>query len=999
MEPIQQVALSIAASTLVFLLAVHFRPGHARRRGRGLGARLAQEGGLAVLSGGFVSLLALAAVPLLPEGVAGATAAAGDGTDPATLLCVLATLALLCGERGQWTGHQPATILAALVPWLLVPEWTAADAPRLPAAPIGLVSAALYRVIFSGARSARLADRARHAAVEATGDGVLVVDAEGHLVDANAKGREAFRELSSREHDPSTGRPVGPPRLPARVRNLLARPAAQHFNLRNASDRVYEIWLGSADAGDPANTNRALILRDVSEQRRDEQHLLRLAHYDSLTGLANRRLFVQQLERALKGPNAQLAGVGLLYIDLDRFKEINDSLGHGAGDELLRVLAERFQEHLRTAYPPRLHGPSGASVARLGGDEFAVILPEPEDEAAVERLARGLLEAIAQPMMLADREISGSGSIGIALYPGDGRDVETLVKHADSALYGAKRLGRNRYQRYKPEFSREADRVRAIEQELRGAIERGEFELHYQPKIEVENDTVGGFEALLRWRSRELGTVGPEEFIPIAEERGLIARIGAWCLDEACRQQRAWIDAGLEPVPVAVNVSSAQFIGSNLQDLVRRALDANDVDPALLEIELTERLLLEDNEQTARCLADLEEIGVPVALDDFGTGYSALTYLNRFPLSVVKMDRGLLVDIETSDSAAGIAAAVIAMCHSLGLEVVAEGVDAEGQLEMLREMSCDLIQGFLFSPAMRADDVVRFLAPPGAPRPRLEPKPVLRPARPDARVEPELEIDLTAEDEWEATDLDADRPAGPLPRALVIEDGGSLAGIVERLERIGVEVHRSPMEVIARGFVPPTETGFHLIVAPAEGDLYLTAEVLDRVQQDQPEMPPSLLLVGEEPDEAWRAAIREVGARWVLWAPFEDAELRFLVRASMPSDENLPGRLETRIPMDAMAWLRFRSRRDVGVLSSLSRRGAFIEMTDPLEVGVSLKLEFEIPEGRISTFAKVVYQQKGSSDRLELFAGGIGVTFYGLDPASEFTIGELVEANAARYRP
>jgi diguanylate cyclase (GGDEF)-like protein len=543
LEPLHQIALLTGASALPLIMAIRFRK---RRVGSGPATgwrRFAREGGLAVLTGGFVTLLAMAVKLAVSELGLSRALSANPGPDFLTIVCVVAILLLLCCERGRWVGHQPATVLAALVPWLLLTEWTAVSGASLPAAQLGLLSAVLYRVVLSGARSEQLAARARQAAVEATGDGVLVVDRSGALLEANPKGRAAFIDLARQRASRRTAR-TAQLMLPERICALLVKPEARHFSLRNESDRVYEIWLGPADPLDRSHSNRALVARDVSDRHRDERHLLRIAHYDSLTGLANRRLFIEQLERALREGGDRGAGVALLYIDLDRFKEINDTLGHGAGDELLRVLAGRFRDHLRAHYPPRLDGPTGAAVARLGGDEFAVILSEAVSQKSAETLAEHLLRSIAQPMSLGEREIASSGSIGIAVYPKDGDDVESLVKHADSALYAAKRLGRNRFEHYQPAFSREADRTRAIEQELRGAIARGEFELHYQPKVDVPSETVAGFEALLRWKNGELGSVGPAEFIPVAEERGLIAEIGAWCLQEACLQLRRWLDQG-----------------------------------------------------------------------------------------------------------------------------------------------------------------------------------------------------------------------------------------------------------------------------------------------------------------------------------------------------------------------------------------------------------------------------------------------------------------------
>jgi hypothetical protein len=389
-------------------------------------------------------------------------------------------------------------------------------------------------------------------------------------------------------------------------------------------------------------------------------------------------------------------------------------------------------------------------------------------------------------------------------------------------------------------------------------------------------------------------------------------------------------------------------------------------------------------------------MGVPLALDDFGTGYSALTYLNRFPLSVVKMDRDLLHDIETNDSSAGITAAVVSMCHSLDLKVVAEGVDSEVQLEMLREMSCDMIQGFIFSPALPAEDVTRFLGGNGILRPVLK----QMPTAPSRAIESARESALELEpDEWETSTLEPKTASGPAPRALIIDDTGSLQGIGQRLEHLGVEVLDITSDALSGCFVPPDDGDAHLVVVSSEGALHAARRVHDELTRQQVESPPSLLVTGDKPAEDRRQEIRQSGARWVLWTPFEDTELRFLVRAAMPLEHSSVRRDDLRIPLDAMAWIRAGARREVGVLSSLSRRGAFIEMTDPPEEEASVKLEFELPVGRISTFARVIHQQINAAADNDICAGGIGVSFYGLEPASKFAIRDLVEENAAKYMP
>ena len=498
---------------------------------------------------------------------------------------------------------------------------------------------------------------------------------------------------------------------------MLDSPDEQHHVVRLGTEQRVEIWISEKIANTALFGIRGLAVRDVTAQERGQRHLVQLAHYDSLTGLGNRRLFVDRLEREIQKARDRTAKVALLYIDLDRFKDVNDTLGHGAGDDLLKTLARRFQKALEK--PPEQLSETRSHVYRLAGDEFAIIISRPDSVEHIEEVAQTVLNVIGEPMSVADHTIASSGSVGIALFPEHADDVEDLVKHADSALYVAKDLGRARFIFYEPSFSSEADRSHKIAQELRNAIANEELMLHYQPKVELETDTVEGFEALLRWYSAELGFVGPSEFIPVAEDRGMISEIGAWCLTEACRQIRVWQNAGFNVVPVSVNVSSAQFRDSDVSRIVSDALVEHDVHPSLLEIELTESLLLDDDENTGTALRDLRAIGVRVALDDFGTGYSALTYLNRFPLDVVKMDRGFLRDIEDSNAAAGIASAVISMSHSLGLDVIAEGVDSPPQAELL---PCD---------GMRSDS--RLLVFSGYPKRRGDPVPRFRRHRATAR--------------------------------------------------------------------------------------------------------------------------------------------------------------------------------------------------------------------------------------------------------------------------
>jgi diguanylate cyclase (GGDEF)-like protein len=428
---------------------------------------------------------------------------------------------------------------------------------------------------------------------------------------------------------------------------------------------------------------------------------------------------MDKLTEAVASAEKQGHRLALLYMDLDRFKEINDSLGHAAGDELLRILAQRLRQSLAGGKGPSDQEGARPHMARFGGDEFAFLIPKvltPEDAG---RVAERVLELTSQSMELSGQSVCSSGSIGVAIYPQDGDDVETLTKHADVALYHAKRQHRSTHQFFSEDMIVCSERKSLIERHLRSAIENDELKLHYQPKVDIAEGEVVGAEALLRWECSELGSVAPKEFIPIAEDSGLIVPIGSWVIDSACRQIRGWLDAGYNPVPVSVNVSSIQLARSNVYATLTECLRYYDLSPNLLEVELTESTLLADDEDTATCLRDLRAIGVRVALDDFGTGYSALSYLGRFPLDILKMDRSFVRDIDSDPAAAGIARAVISMAHSLDLEVVAEGVDTEEQVPLLREMGCDQIQGFIYGPAVSRKRFGRHL-PKGEQRVRVE---------------------------------------------------------------------------------------------------------------------------------------------------------------------------------------------------------------------------------------------------------------------------------------
>jgi diguanylate cyclase (GGDEF)-like protein/PAS domain S-box-containing protein len=410
-----------------------------------------------------------------------------------------------------------------------------------------------------------------------------------------------------------------------------------------------------------------------------------LARFDSLTQLPNRARFIEEVERAIGRCKRSGLGFALAFIDLDRFKNINDSLGHAAGDELLRVMALRLRGLVRES----------DMVARLGGDEFVVLLDQSQDAVALSQVADKLLLALQEPMLLCGQTVQCSGSIGVALYPADGEDTATLLKHADAAMYLAKDEGKNRVRFYTSALEEAAARQFALESELRLAIQRNELVLHFQPKVALPSRRIVGVEALVRWQHPRRGLLPPGEFIALAEERGLIVPLGRWVLNAACQQLRAWLDMGLQAPPCAVNLSAWQFGSESLLQDIAQAMQRHALPRALLEVELTESALMADPQQASQVLDALDAMGVRIAIDDFGTGYSSLAYLKRFPASCLKIDRSFIDGLPSDHEDRAITEAVIALAHSLGLDVVAEGVETEAQFQLLHALGCDSVQGYL----------------------------------------------------------------------------------------------------------------------------------------------------------------------------------------------------------------------------------------------------------------------------------------------------------------
>jgi diguanylate cyclase (GGDEF)-like protein len=430
-------------------------------------------------------------------------------------------------------------------------------------------------------------------------------------------------------------------------------------------------------------------VQDVTERRRHEEQLARLANYDSLTGLPNRNLLRDRLERAVANAVAGGREVALLFLDLDRFKAVNDALGHAVGDDLLRSVADRLRA---------LSGTTD-TVARLGGDEFTILIEATSAEAAAERAAH-TVAALAEPYRLAERVLYVSASVGVTLFPRDGHDIGTLLRNADSAMYLAKEQGRATYRFFTPELDRKVHDRLSLEQNLRDTLERRAFELHFQPQVELGTGRILGVESLLRWPVAN-GLVPAADFVPVLEETGMIVELTDWALDVACRQGRQWRDMGMRDLRVAVNLSAHQFQQRDVVATISRALTEHGLPPDGLEIEITESTLL-DAERSLKVAEALQQLGVRLALDDFGTGYSSLSYLRRYSVDTLKIDRSFVVDVEADHDSALITAAVIALSMRLGLDTVAEGVETPAQLAQLRKLGCDAIQGYLVSPPMTA---------------------------------------------------------------------------------------------------------------------------------------------------------------------------------------------------------------------------------------------------------------------------------------------------------
>ncbi|SCZ62150.1 PAS domain S-box-containing protein/diguanylate cyclase (GGDEF) domain-containing protein [Thiohalomonas denitrificans] len=547
----------------------------------------------------------------------------------------------------------------------------------------------------------------RNRAVESAHDGIMVTAVDRGVVYVNP----AFTQITGYSQEEMIGRDPGllagddrdQPGIHA-LNSALKRGKEAAVLLRNYRSDGSLFWneLHVSPVVDADGTvgHYVGIINDVTDRKRYEEQLEYQANFDLLTGLPNRNLMQDRLAQALAHARRHDCLAALLFLDIDRFKLVNDTLGHDRGDELLQGVAKRLEAVLH----------SSDTVARYGGDEFVVILPDigrPEDVAQV---AERLLHVLSEPILMEGHEFQATASIGASLYPRDGRDGGTLLKNADSAMYQAKEMGRNNFQFFTAELNSRLLQRMGLESGLRRAIEREELTLHYQPQLDLHTGAVVGVEALLRWHHPELGMVSPADFIPLAEETGLIIPIGEWVLRSACRQAVQWRQAGMPPLTVAVNISARQMVRGDLVETVTAIIEETGLEPAVLEIELTESAMMERPEEMAAMLQRLKGIGVQLALDDFGTGFSSLSYLHRFPFDKVKIDKAFVHDITVNPHNAAIVLSILSLAKGLGLTVIAEGVENEAQLRYLRYRGCSQMQGFLYSrplPPGEAADLVR----------------------------------------------------------------------------------------------------------------------------------------------------------------------------------------------------------------------------------------------------------------------------------------------------
>ncbi|MBS1191024.1 MAG: hypothetical protein H6R10_2816 [Rhodocyclaceae bacterium] len=540
----------------------------------------------------------------------------------------------------------------------------------------------------------------QRAVLETAAEGIVTVNPEGRIESFNRAAETLFGYTAAEAMGASFTRFLAPEEA-GRFYTPGGEPAVcsgAEFVGRRRSGQKCQLMLSVSEAVAVDSRCFTIFIQDISERLAYEAQLAHQATHDTLTGLPNRALYHDRLTQVLAHAHREEHIVGLFFLDLDRFKYINDSLGHHIGDELLVAVSKRLKHCLRTE----------DTLARLGGDEFTIILPHLERPTNSVTVAENIVKTLEKPFHIGGKELFISCSIGIAFFPFDGKEAAELSKNADTAMYATKNLGGHGFQFYsKPMNATAASRLE-LDSSLRYALERGELLLHYQPQVDVDSLKIVGVEALLRWQHPERGLVPPWEFIPLAEETGVIIPISEWVLETACRQGRAWQDEGL-PISVGVNLSACHFKEPNLFQNIRDTLSKTGFQPRLLDLELTESMVMEHCDETVAILHQLKQLGVTLSLDDFGTGYSSLSYLKQFPIDILKIDRSFIQDIGEGEQDGTLATTIIAMARSLRMQVIAEGVETDGHLAYLRHHRCDIFQGFYFSKPLPADELTALL--------------------------------------------------------------------------------------------------------------------------------------------------------------------------------------------------------------------------------------------------------------------------------------------------
>jgi len=539
--------------------------------------------------------------------------------------------------------------------------------------------------------------------VKSVPSGLVVVSRDLNVFTVNP----SFNKMFSTRSEDVTGRHIEDilpfADLKEAINDALASGNESHDLVLESSsegNRFFRISISRIKpAEDTAESQVLLVIEDITERKRSEEKIIQLANYDNLTGLPNRRLLMNFINQTITLVGRRALYAAVLFIDLDRFKLINDTLGHSAGDELLKEVAERLKKCVRLS----------DIVGRLGGDEFIALLPDIEQFEDVIIICKRIYSIFEIPVKLGDHEVSVMTSIGISIYPTDGDDGDTLLRKADVAMYRAKSDGKSCYRFYSESMSHQgSDRLR-LENRLRRAVDRGEMYINYQPQVDINTGKICGAEALLRWHDGEHGMISPKEFIPVAEESGLIIPIGEWILRTACTHAKSWQDKGLNCVKLSVNISLRQFIQKDFAHMVGRILKETGLDANYLELELTESVVMDNAEAVVKILGELKETGVRLAIDDFGTGYSSLIYLKLMPIDIIKIDQSFVRDMAVNVNDAAICDAIIRLAKSLNLEVIAEGVETMEQLELLKRLDCCNIQGYVVSKPLKAEDFEVFL--------------------------------------------------------------------------------------------------------------------------------------------------------------------------------------------------------------------------------------------------------------------------------------------------